>query len=77
MDINNCKGCRNDYYNKDGRFCWQLKTARVITRYKIHMDSPANVKRNYKLVLKPNCYDTGRYSGDGYHYLEVIPKGAK
>jgi len=66
MDTKHCSGCRNNYYNGQGADkCWMLDTAKVITQYEIGMDSPMNVKANYRKVRKPGCYVTGGYSGTG------------
>ena len=81
MDKKHCAGCRQNFYNGNNdmgiKECWMLKTAKVVTRYEIHMDAPMNVRSNYRKVRRPTCFDTGGYSGTGTALLDKIPHYAK
>lgn len=73
MDKQHCIGCKDNFYNSGDRECWSLKTAKVITRYKIHMDAPMGKQSNFKKVQIPNCFYGGGYSGDCFAYVSGIP----
>lgn len=77
MNKSNCVGCWFNHYNEGDGECWSLESAKVVTRYRIHMDLPMNAKANYQRVSRPNCFYSGGYSGDGYAYLDKIPSYAK
>ena len=61
MNKSDCTGCYNDFYNHrtncDGKSeCWLFKNAKIITRYKIHKDTPQDKPSRFFKVEKPNCY---------------------
>lgn len=72
-----CAGCRDDYYNHggngmDGKGCWSLKDAKVVTRYRIHWWTQPTVPGAFTKVRTNSChYATGRYA----HY-EALPSFA-
>lgn len=71
-----CDGCRDDFYNHreqpgfDGSTeCWSLKTAKVVTRYRLHWWTAPTVPGAFAKVTTNSChYATGRYQ----HY-EKLP----
>lgn len=72
-----CVGCRNNIYNCGDRNCWHLKNAKVVTKYKIHMDAPMGERKNFKKVRIPDCFYGGGYSGDRHAYVSEIPATAR
>lgn len=77
MDKKHCVGCKNNFYNGGGRECWSLETAKVVTKYAIHMDAPMGDRKNFRKVSIPNCFYGGGYSGDHHAYVDKIPETAK
>ena len=76
MNKSHCAGCWNNHYNIDPKWpdgCWSLKDAKVVTKFEIGMDSPMNVKDNYRKVRRPDCFRTGGYSGTGTALVDKIP----
>lgn len=62
-----CRGCRDDYYNQPGNStsgeCWALKTARVVTRYRIGWWTRPTEPGAFTEVQTLDChYATGRYA---------------
>lgn len=59
MDKIHCVGCRNNFYNGNNdigvKECWQLKTARLKTRYGIGWWT-STFKENFIKTKKPSCY---------------------
>lgn len=76
MDLRHCAGCRNNFYNHNGIGCWMRPDAQVITRYEIHMDAPMNILENWNEVERPDCYQTGGYSGSGYAIFDEVSSSA-
>lgn len=59
MDAKHCRGCHDDFYNQRGPGvggCWSLKTAKVVTRYRIHFMTAPTELRAFTEVRVPNCY---------------------
>jgi hypothetical protein len=62
-----CSGCRDDYYNnaahsKDGK-CWNLSSAKVVTRYRIGWWTAPTESGAFQKVTTNSChYATGRYA---------------
>lgn len=77
MNKSNCVGCKYNFYNMERDGCWHLEDAKVITRYRIDMDSPTNVRANWQRIRKPNCFYGGGYSGDHYAYYDTLPDYVK
>lgn len=81
MDKRHCVGCKDNFYNGNNDYgiaeCWLLKSAKVISRFRIDMDHRMDRVANYEPVRRPNCFDGGRYSGDHFLYLDEIPSYAK
>ena len=72
-DIKHCSGCRDDFYNHDGhgfggKGCWNLDSAQVVTRFRIHWWTAPTVPRAFTEVTTNSChYATGRYA----HYKQL------
>lgn len=73
MDTKHCAGCKNSYY---GKKCWSLDEAKLVTKYKIHMDAPMGERKNFTKVKIPACFYGGGYSGDHHAYVSEIPETA-
>ena len=71
-----CTGCRDDFYNHrdepgfDGATkCWSLKTAKVVTRYRLHWWTAPTVPGAFTKVTTLSCHNApGKYA----HY-EKLP----
>ncbi len=76
MDKSKCVGCRDNFYNGNNSIgvkeCWMLKTAKIVSRFIIHINTPMNQKSGYIPVKRPNCYHE-----DGYVNIDKIPDYAK
>ena len=59
-----CVGCRNDYYNHDGKGmgggqCWNLPTAKLVKARDISIDAPPPYL-SIPLTERPSCYSGSR-----------------
>ena len=79
MDKKHCVGCRNNFYNGNNDIgveeCWQLKYAKLKTRYSISWHTPT-FQENFTKVRKPSCY----HQPGSIHYTDSIkgyPKRGK
>jgi hypothetical protein len=56
----NCNGCVDDFYNRsdlvDGGRCWNLKTGKVVTRYRIGTWTMPLQPGAFTEVRVPDCY---------------------
>lgn len=61
-----CRGCTDDYYNGTGSTeCWLLKTAQVVTRYRIGWWTAPTEPGAFTKVTTYHCHhEPGRYA---YH----------
>ena len=54
-----CDGCRNDFYNGNNplgvKQCWSRKTAKAVTRYRIHMNSLPGSPRAFTKIRVWDC----------------------
>lgn len=71
-----CSGCRDDFYNEPGNStrgqCWNLKSAKVVTRYRIGWWTAPTERGAFTKVTTNSChYATGRYA----HY-DKLPEFA-
>lgn len=71
-----CAGCRDDFYNSqggmDGKGCWSLEDAKVVTRYRLGWWTRPTEPGAFTKVKTNSChYATGRYA----HY-EQLPSFA-
>ena len=76
MDAKHCRGCRDDFYNQPGNSsdgkCWMLKSAKLVTRYRIHRDVlPASPGAFTEMVV-PDCY-----GGAPWYYCKQLPDFVK
>jgi hypothetical protein len=71
-----CSGCRDDFYNGKNpqgvEVCWSLKGAKLVTRYRLHINTPCNHRAGYHKARVPTCYHER-----GYVYVDAIPEFAK
>ena len=63
MTKNNCKGCRDDFYNSSNSTtgeCWMFTNAKLEPRVLIHInDAPPYL--NQRVQMLPNCYKKAQY----------------
>lgn len=65
-----CNGCRDDFYNHrsepgfDGATeCWSLKSAKVVTRYKLGWWTQPRTRADFTKVKTNSCHHApGRYA---------------
>ena len=71
-----CTGCRNNFYNGNNPYgisqCWSLAKAKLVTRWKLGMNVPMNIKEAYYKVRVPDCYHE-----TGYVHCKEIPSYAQ
>ncbi|MGE0674902.1 MAG: hypothetical protein AB7O64_17805 [Methylibium sp.] len=56
-----CKGCRDDVYNQpgnamNGKHCWSLPDAEVVTRYRLHWWTSPVAPGAYTKVTTLSCW---------------------
>ena len=61
-----CRGCRDDFYNEAGHSesgeCWSLKTATVVTRFKLDWWTAPTVPGAFTKLTTNSCHHApGRY----------------
>lgn len=60
MTKDNCKGCRDDFYNGHNplgvKECWLFKKAKLVARYRTHRDAMPASKGAFTEVVVPDCY---------------------
>lgn len=75
-DAKLCAGCRNNFYNGNNPYdvkrCWSVAGAKVITRYRLGISVPMNIREAYQKVKLPDCYHE-----TGYVFLKEIPSYAQ
>jgi hypothetical protein len=71
-----CPGCRNDFYNGNNELgvkrCWSLKDAKLVTRFRLSINTPMSQKSGYVKTRVPDCYHE-----NGFVYLNEIPNYAE
>jgi hypothetical protein len=71
-----CSGCRQNFYNGNNphgiKECWNLSSAKLVTRYKIGWWVPCNKASNFEEVKVLSCYDDLE-NGHGNAYMNNIP----
>lgn len=76
MNKKHCIGCRDDFYNGKNNLgvkeCWCLKDAKLVTRYRLSVSTPMNIRSAYQKVRRPHCYNEPHYV-----HLREIPHYAK
>lgn len=74
--LQHCLGCRDDFYNDKNpmgiKRCWGLKTAKMVTRYKIGTWTRPTEPFAFREVRVFNCYHQ-----DGCSYYERLPDFVK
>lgn len=71
-----CAGCTDDVYNHGlggAKECWSLKSAKMVTRYRLHWWTQPTVPRAFHEVRVPTCY---RKPGQ-FAYYERLPDFVK
>jgi len=67
-----CSGCRNNFYNGNNplgvKVCWSLKDAKMVTRFRLDINTPMNIRSAYEKRQVPDCY-----SQQGYVHIKQIP----
>lgn len=77
ITIEQCRGCRNDFYNVPGNAlsgdrCWSAKDGKIVTRYRIGIHTQPDQKGAFTKVTVPNCY-----RGQGVAFYEKLPDFVK
>lgn len=72
-----CVGCRDDFYNHGGRGlgggrCWNLKGAKLVTRFRIHRDAMPAHHGSFEQMKVFACKN-----GEGWFYYEKLPDFVK
>lgn len=69
-----CSGCRDDFYNDHNpigvKECWALKTAKVVTRWRIGWWTPQDRVENFRRVQTLSCH----HSPGQYAQTERLPE---
>ena len=67
-----CAGCRDNFYNQPGNSttgkCWSLPSAKFVTKWRLSIHTPMNIKSAYVKVKVPDCYRE-----PGYVHLNKVP----
>lgn len=75
IDVKHCGGCRDDFYNGKNPYstkqCWSLKTARIVTRWRIGTWTQPTQPGAFTEVKVPNCYHA-----QGASFYEKLPAHA-
>lgn len=60
MDKLHCRGCVDDFYNGHNplgvKECWSLKTAKMVTRFRLDVWTKPLTPGAYTEVRVPDCY---------------------
>jgi hypothetical protein len=76
MDKSKCIGCRDDFYNGKNplgvKECWMLKSAELVTRFRIGTWTRPTEPGAFTKVKVPTCY-----SAKGYSYFTQLPDFVK
>lgn len=72
-----CSGCRENFYNGNNALgikeCWNLKSARIVTRYKLGWWTRPESKDVFQKVKTLSCHkEPGRYA-----FFEELPAHLK
>ena len=74
--LQRCVGCRDDFYNGNNpmgiKECWGVKTAKLVTRYRIGTWTRPDQPFAFTKVQTLNCYHA-----KGSHYYEKLPDFVK
>lgn len=75
-----CFGCRENFYNGNNNVgvkeCWNLKSAKLVKRFRIWWWAPMDKASNFTEVKVLSCYNDLK-NGHGYAYLKDIPDHLK
>jgi hypothetical protein len=74
--LEKCRGCRDDFYNDKNpmgvKRCWGLKTAKMVTRFRIGTWTVPTQPFAFTEVRKLSCWHA-----DGSHFYEKLPDFVK
>lgn len=60
MDSKHCVGCEDDFYNGKNELgvqkCWSLKSAKLMTRYRIGTWTQPTENGAFTQMQRPGCY---------------------
>jgi len=74
--LKHCLGCRDDFYNDKNpmgvKRCWGLKTAKMVTRFRIGTWTQPTQPYAFTTVRQFQCFHQ-----DGQHYYEKLPDFVK
>lgn len=75
--LKHCVGCRDDFYNDKNpmgvKECWGLKTAKLMTRYRIGTWTQPDAKGAFTEVRTLNCFHYDK----GLHLYDKLPDFVK
>lgn len=78
--LQHCAGCQDDFYNRNNTLnvkeCWNLKTAKLVKRFRIWWWTPMDKASNFTEVKVLSCYHDV-HNGRGYAYCKEIPDHLK
>lgn len=70
--LKHCGGCRDNFYNGNNPMgvqeCWALKTAKLVTRFRLGTWTRPTEPYAFTQMKRLNCY-----SQDGQHFYEKLP----
>ena len=77
MKLSDCLGCRDDFYNDKNplgvKRCWSFDEKKaLVTKHRIHYDTPMGRRSGYTEVSVPPCYHM-----DHFVHLKKIPEYAE
>lgn len=74
--LTKCAGCRDDFYNDKNplgvKKCWGLKTAKMVTAFRIGTWTQPTQPGAFTEVRKLNCWHRG-----GVHFYDKLPDFVK
>ena len=72
MDKKHCAGCSDDFYNGKNpmgvKECWMLKTAKIVTLFRIGTWTVPTQLYAFTKCKVPHCFHR-----DGEHYYDKLP----
>ena len=74
--LQHCAGCRDDFYNGNNPYgvqrCWGLKTAKLVTRFRIGTWTEPDRPGAFTKVKGLSCWHA-----NGQHFYEKLPDFVK
>jgi hypothetical protein len=76
ISLEQCSGCRDDFYNGHNSLnvkrCWNAKTGRMVTRYRIGTWTRPTEPKAFTEVRVPSCFNQ-----TGEHFYDRLPNFVK